>query len=232
MRERIKAIFFDLDHTLWDYEVNSRETLTELFYDHRLSSLLGCSTDDFLRTFGKINEVLWDKYNHKQIERDEIRTQRFEYIFNQFGLENRNLSLTVSENYISQCPEKANLLPFARETLDYLKDHYALHILSNGFDDVQAVKLEKSGIRDYFGKVITSETTGHRKPAREIFDYACRSIGLTSDECLMIGDNYRADILGAMDANMTAMFYNPMRIRVERKPHFEIECLSEIPNHL
>ncbi len=232
MRDRIRAIFFDLDHTLWDYEVNSRETLSELFSDHQLSSLLGCSADDFLRTFERVNGQLWDQYNHKQIERDEIRTRRFEHIFRHYDYENPGLSLTISDNYISQCPEKPNLLPFARETLDYLKDHYALHILSNGFDDVQAVKLEKSGIRNYFGEVITSETTGHRKPAKEIFDYSCDCIGLASDECLMIGDNYKADILGAMDANLTAMFYNPMRIKVERKPHFEIECLSEIPNHL
>jgi len=232
MKDQIKAIFFDLDHTLWDYEVNSRETLTDLFCSYSLDTLLGCNTDEFLRTFQKVNFKLWDQYNHQQIDREEIRTQRFARVFREYGSDDKKLALSVSDEYIAQCPAKPNLLPFARETLDYLRENYELHILSNGFDDVQAIKLESSGIRPYFGTVITSETTGHRKPSREIFQYSCRQIGYPSEACLMIGDNYRADILGAMDAELQAMFYNPMRLKVERQPHFEICCLSEIPNHL
>ncbi|MEJ2005974.1 MAG: YjjG family noncanonical pyrimidine nucleotidase [Cyclobacteriaceae bacterium] len=232
MKEKIKAIFFDLDHTLWDYEVNSRETLSELHDRHHLGFLLGCNTDDFLRTFERVNFALWEKYNHREIDRDTIRTSRFHEIFRHYGFENPGLALQISDEYIEDCPAKSNLLPFARESLDYLKTEYELHILSNGFDDTQAVKLEASGIRSFFGEVITSETTGHRKPAREIFDYSCRRIGYSSAECLMIGDNYKADILGAMDAELNAMFFNPMRVKVDRSPHFEIGCLSEITNHL
>ena len=228
----IRAIFFDLDHTLWDYEVNSRDTLSERFREHYLSSLLGCTTDDFLKTFERVNHKLWDQYNHHLIDRDTIRKRRFSTIFSEYGVTNDPLSLEISDQYISRCPTKTHLLPHALETLDYLHKTYPLHILSNGFDDVQAIKLESAGIRSYFGEVITSETSGHRKPSREIFHFACERIGMQQGNCLMIGDNFHADILGAMDAELRAMYFNPLGVRQTRRPHWEIRCLSEIRNLL
>ncbi|MCA6074068.1 YjjG family noncanonical pyrimidine nucleotidase [Fulvivirga sedimenti] len=229
---QIRAIFFDLDHTLWDYEQNSEETLTELFHEHELKALLRCSSQDFLECFQRVNARLWDQYNHHQINRDTIRERRFSEIFKTFDVEHETLALELSDLYINRCPTKSNLLPFAREALDYLSANYPLHILSNGFDDVQAVKLASSNIRGYFGEVITSETTGHRKPSAEIFRYACARIGMPENDCLMVGDNYHADILGAMGADLSAMYYNPLGIRQTQQPHFDIKCLSEIPKHL
>ncbi len=229
---QIRAIFFDLDHTLWDYDQSSNETLTELFQEHSLRSLLQCTAADFIECFQEVNARLWDQYNHHIINRDAIRARRFSEIFHAFNVENEPLALLLSDQYIQECPTKPNLLPYAREALDYLAKAYPLHILSNGFDDVQSVKLTSSNIRGYFGEVITSETTGHRKPSAEIFRYACERIDMPEADCLMIGDNFKADILGAMSVNMSAMYYNPLGVRQKEQPHFEIKCLSEIRKHL
>ncbi len=226
------AIFFDLDHTLWDYETNSRYTLLELHDEYKLQERYGISSRDFLSSFNEVNHGLWDRYNKREIDREEIRSQRFRQILLRYYVENNELSNVLSDDYITRCPTKTYLFPYALEILDYLRNKYPLFILTNGFDDVQEVKLHRSELKPYFQGVITSETTGHRKPSPEIFLHAVKEAGVTPARCLMIGDNLMADIRGAMDAGLHAAYFNPARNRHSLSPHYEISCLSEVRNIL
>lgn len=226
------AIFFDLDHTLWDYETNSRLTLCELHEEFELMPAMGIPQNDFLHTFNKVNHALWDRYNRGEINRDHIREERFAQILRSWYVENDQLADTLSREYIHRCPQKTSLFPHAVEMLTYLSEKYRLFILTNGFDDVQEVKLTQAAIRPFFQQVITSETTGHRKPSREIFSHALSCAASTGDRCLMIGDNLQADIAGALNAGLHAAYFNPNGQRHALKPHYEISCLSEVRNIL
>lgn len=229
---KISTLFFDLDHTLWDYEVNSRETLSDLFSAHALSALLGCDLGEFLDAFRVTNNKLWSQYNGHKIDRATIRTRRFADIFSLFGVENQSLSLAISDEYIRVCPTKSHLFPHAIETLDYLYNRYPMHIITNGFDDVQETKMNASDLSRYFNVVITSETAGLRKPSPEIFTLACDRAGAAHKYSLMIGDNLQADIEGAMAADLQAAYFNPHHIPHDATPHFEISSLKQLQDLL
>ncbi len=226
--KKYKAVFFDLDHTLWDYEKNSAETLTELFYEYHIDKRPKVDLNSFLITFDKVNEKLWSNYNKGHIDRDAIRDQRFKRIFREFGIRHDPMAITISDEYIKRCPTKTHLMPFTISTLDYLKTRYELHILSNGFNDVQGVKLDTSGLKNYFKHIITSESSGHRKPSKEIFDFSLSLANVSATEAIMIGDNLNADILGAQKANIDHVFFNPSKQVHKQSVTHEIDCLSQL----
>ncbi|HMQ01181.1 MAG TPA: HAD hydrolase-like protein, partial [Cyclobacteriaceae bacterium] len=144
------TILFDLDHTLWDYESNSRTTLLELYHHYGLYTLGVDSPEDFISTFEKINRELWDQYDHGEIDRTYIKEKRFAFIFDMFSVRNNALALKISQEYIEACPRKGKLLPHAMATLEYLSSKYQLGLITNGFEDVQSTKLECAGIRNFF----------------------------------------------------------------------------------
>lgn len=222
-----KCIFFDLDHTLWDYECNAREMLMELHVAHRLADR-SITFDDFHRQFSKVNFELWQLYDNGLITNDVIRTQRFKKVLAHFNVEDELLNSALSHEYLYGCPKKSNLVPYAKEVLDYLSAHYALTVVTNGFEEIQSVKLLAGNITHYFDHVITSQKAGHKKPAREIFEYALSVNKLRCDEVVMIGDNLITDIGGATNASIDTIFYNPAAITHSQKVSHEIRCLSEL----
>lgn len=227
-RERdYKCIFFDLDHTLWDYECNAREMLLELHATHELVAQ-GISFDDFHRHFRSINLELWDLYDRGLIDNEVIRTQRFKKVLGKFDLVDEELSATLSHEYLYGCPKKCNLIPHAKDVLDYLSQNYRLTLVTNGFEEIQHVKLSSGNITHYFDHVITSQKAGHKKPAREIFDYALSVNNLACDEVIMIGDNLVTDIGGARNACIDTVFYNPAALEHTTEVSYEIKCLSEL----
>jgi putative hydrolase of the HAD superfamily len=230
--KQYEALFFDLDHTLWDYETNSRDTLHELHKDFNLREKYGISLQQFFAKFEEVNHKLWSRYNNREINRDHIRSDRFRDILTSFYIEDEALSAELSRLYIDRCPAKTSLFPFAMDCLTYLQERYPLYILTNGFDDVQAIKLKNASIHTFFREVITSETTGHRKPSKEIFEHAVARAGVHAERCLMVGDNLQADIAGALNAGLHAAFFNPLGHKHTLRPHFEISCLSEVRNIL
>lgn len=231
LKSSYKILFFDLDHTLWDYDTNSREALEELFNMH-VAPRYEARLNKFLRTFHTVNSSLWDRYNKGEVDREEIRNSRFRDILGHLEIDDQALSTTLSQEYITLCPTKPNVFPYTHEVLNHLKQHYQLAILTNGFKDVQEIKLEKSGLNSYFNWLITSDCSGYRKPASGIFTYALGQVDATADECLMIGDNLRADIDGATEAKMDSIYFNPKKVNHNRKIPFEINCLSELLNLL
>ena len=222
-----KCIFFDLDHTLWDYEGNAREMLFEL---HAYYNLLdkGIPFEDFHQHFRVINLQLWDLYDRGLIDNEVIRTQRFRKVLEKFNFVDDKLSANLSHEYLYGCPKKCNLIPYAKEVLEYLSRSYSLTVVTNGFEEIQHVKLLSGNITQYFNHVITSQKAGYKKPARQIFDYALAVNNLACNEVVMIGDNLITDIGGAQNACIDTIFYNPGAVSHSSQVHHEIKCLSEL----
>ncbi|HRG79706.1 MAG TPA: YjjG family noncanonical pyrimidine nucleotidase [Cyclobacteriaceae bacterium] len=227
-----RSILFDLDHTLWDYETNSTETLHELYHDHKLVEVGIPSIDDFLKTFVSVNTHLWTLYDTGQIHRDVIRYERFHKIMLEMGIDNYELSLKLSNEYVDKSPKKGTLMPNAIEILDYLHPRYPMTIVTNGFDEIQSTKLASSGITSYFKSVVTSARAGHKKPAKEIFEFALAESGYKAHETLMIGDNLLTDIGGARNASLDTVFYNPYKVSHQEQTHYEIHDLKELKDIL
>jgi putative hydrolase of the HAD superfamily len=223
-----KDIFFDLDHTLLDFDRSAREILAELYTRHRLD-LLGIATLDlFIRHYQYRNDQMWLQYSFGAIDKETLRKERFTRTFADMGLDPACVPAGMSEEYVQMGPEKTYLMPFALETLDYLVNHYTLHIITNGFDDVQHVKLRNSGLASYFRSVVTSETAGCRKPDKKIFYHSLEKAGAFLDKSIMIGDTLEADILGAKGVGMDQVYFNPKKKKHSEKITYEINCISEL----
>jgi YjjG family noncanonical pyrimidine nucleotidase len=228
MPKSYKCIFFDLDHTLWDYESNSEESLRELYQQYQLDTLGAVPFAIFYQNFVKINNHIWDQYDRGEIGREVIRNDRFNRVFLQSGIDNYELSLTFSADYIRESPQKSKLVPHAKEVLDYLKPRYPLYIITNGFEEIQGTKLQASGITHYFESVVTSARAGHKKPAKEIFEFALNENGFRAEETIMIGDNLLTDIAGARNAAIDHVFFNPNKLEHSTTVDFEIHSLKEL----
>ncbi len=223
-----RHLFFDLDHTLWDFERCSGETLEELFQEHQLHTLGMECVADFVVTFRNVNRQLWHQYGAGQITQQQLRESRFILVLNQLGVVQTDITAKLTEQYLLRCSSKSYLLPYAREVLDYLKEKYILHIITNGFDEVQSIKMASSGITGYFRHIVTSQKAGCHKPNRLIFDYARQLARALPEHCLMIGDSLEADIAGARNAGIDHVFYNYERLSHNETPTYEIQCLSEL----
>lgn len=223
-------IFFDLDHTLWDFERNSNETLTELhenFLDEQI-----IPKEQLLVVFHEVNAQLWHLHDTEQITAQELRERRFKMVFETLGLRNHKLALTFSEIYLEKTPRKPHLLPQAKEMLDYLSQKYKLHIITNGFPEIQRIKMESAGILSYFQEIVTSAEAGCKKPQKGIFEYLLQKVQCPKENCLMIGDNLLTDIEGALQIGLDCIFYNPKNLQHDKKPSYEIRCLGELKEFL
>ena len=213
-----RHLFFDLDHTLWDFDRNSAECIAELFDTFRLADLGIASSAEFSRHFIAINRQLWADYDKNRIEHSYIRKHRFPMVFRALGVDESAIQADLNEEYLKLLPRKAHLLDSAKELLDYLNGRYTMHIITNGFSD----------IAHYFTHVITSENANAKKPEPLVFQYAMNISGATTAESLMIGDNYEADILGAKGVGLDTVFYNPQSHVVNDPPTYDIRHWKEL----
>jgi len=221
-------LFFDLDKTLWDFELNSEETLKELFAHFKLGKLFDFNSDVFIDVYKKHNEQLWVQYSSNTINKASLRTERFKLTLAEFGIVDLALSEQLGNEYVFRSPLKTKLVPGTLNVLEYLKDKYTLHIITNGFEEVQHAKLNNCGIRNYFSEIITSERAGCNKPHKGIFEYSLTISGAKSYNSIMIGDNLDFDILGAVSAGIDQIYFNPESIEHPHQPTFEIKELEEI----
>lgn len=225
--KRYKCIFFDLDHTLWDYETNSSDTLREMFYLFNLQAR-DLALPLFKQCFREVNEYLWNLYDNGKIDSLEIRQSRFVLILNKLGLTDHKLAHDLSAYYLNECPKKTALMPGALVMLQHLVQDYRLTIVTNGFDEVQRTKIIGSGLLPFFDHIITSERAGHKKPAPEIFRFAIEVNGITSRDALMIGDNPLTDIAGANRAAIDSVWFNPEKQNKTCDSSYEINHLTEL----
>ncbi len=225
-------IFFDLDRTLWDFETNSHETLSELAHKYKLSEKGVASIDEFIAEYIGINERMWDEYRKGLIDKTALRYNRFYETLNNYKITDRNLSENIANDYLSVSPLKTNLFPHTIEVLQYLHQKYTLHIITNGFEEVQHIKIKNCGIEHYFDEIITSERAGFKKPDVRIFQYSLNVAKAHPANSLVIGDNLEADIVGARSAGLHQVYFNPCGEKHEEDITYEIKSLRELLNFL
>ena len=203
LTDTIEHIFFDLDHTLWDFETNSDKTFEQIFKKHAVQ----VDTAEFKTVYRPINVDYWKLFREEKVTKSELRYGRLKDTFDALGIETDDALIhLLSEEYINYLPFHTALFKGAEEVLDYLQKRYRMHIITNGFEEVQHKKMSHSGLLPFFETIITSEAAGVKKPHPGIFEYALEKTGATPQNSIMIGDNLEADILGARDVGMHTIF--------------------------
>lgn len=209
MEARYRHLFFDLDHTLWDFEANSRQTLEELYSELQLAARGIDDFDRFHKSYLAHNDRLWERYRNGYIKVDELRWKRMWLSLLDFKVADEPLARDMGIRFLDRLPTRQLLFPYTREVLLYLQGKgYTLHLITNGFEKTQHSKLEHAGLKGFFGEVITSEGSQSLKPHKEIFDYALARTGARLEESIMIGDSLEVDILGALNAGMDQVHVN------------------------
>mgnify|MGYP000181580391 CR=1 FL=1 len=225
MPRHYQHLFFDLDRTLWDFDKSSIEAFEEIFEKHQLATKGIDSPEEFHNKFSVRNRKLWDLYREGILEKNILRWKRFYLTLLDYGIDDKALSEKMGTDYVEISPRKINLFPHVFETLEYLAPKYHLHLITNGFQEVQQVKIKMSGMDKYFEKLITSEEAGVKKPDPRIFYYAFDKTGALADESLMIGDDYPVDIEGARQVGMDQVFFDPDGISNENNCTFKVDDL-------
>lgn len=226
---KYKHLFFDLDHTLWDFDANAKDALTDLYKQFDLDNRVAAPFEDFYRKYLYHNEILWDKYHNGQITADELKWKRMWRTLLDFKIGDEPLAKELSAGFLELLPAKKNVFPYTFEILEYLlAKSYELHLITNGFEKTQWSKLNNSGLAKYFTHVITSEASNSLKPKKEIFEFAVNKAGTSFKESIMIGDNLDADIQGAMNAGMDTIFVNHINASTNLQPTYIIYHLKEL----
>jgi putative hydrolase of the HAD superfamily len=225
-------LFFDLDHTLWDFEKNAEETLRTLFDHHNLARHGSFTVEQFIEHYSDVNHALWRLYQANKITQQQLRDVRFVRTLTRLGVAEADVPADISRQFTDILPRKSAVFPFTHEVLDYLKPKYQMHLITNGFEDIQYIKLASSGLTDYFGEVITSEASGYLKPDARMFAHALQLTGAAAKTSLMIGDNLECDVLGAGNAGIDQVYFNVDKRRHFAETTYEISCLSELKSIL
>lgn len=200
-------LLIDLDDTIWDFHQNSKICLEEIYHDYKFDEFYP-TFKDYFDVYLPSNENLWRLYGDGKISRDNLIVERFLAPIREFGIDDPKYAISVSDDYLRRTTEQTALVDGAMELLNYLKPKYKMHILSNGFTEVQYKKINNSGLGGYFDKIILSEDAGVNKPHPEIFDYALKQTNASAEETIIIGDNWKADIEGARNSNIDQIWLN------------------------
>lgn len=224
----ITDVFFDLDHTLWDFEKNSALAFETVFKMQKMS----VNMNDFLQFYVPINLKYWERYRKDEISQKELRLGRLKETFDllEFPIEDQSI-LILSEQYIHYLPKYNHLFEGTIEILEYLNLKYNLHIITNGFSEIQENKLNNSNITHYFKTVTNSEMVGVKKPNALIFEYALGLAKAKKESSIMIGDCLEADVQGALDAGLDAIFFNGNN-KIVANNIKQVNHLLELKNHL
>jgi putative hydrolase of the HAD superfamily len=223
-----KHLFFDLDHTLWDFDSNAKATLQEL-YTNELAQKTGNDFGPFFERYLFHNAHLWKRYEAGFIGVEELKWKRMWRTLLDFKLADEVLSKDLSIRFLDILPTKKEVFPHTFEILAYLKNkNYTLHLITNGFEHTQKMKLKNSGLDIYFDELITSEASNSLKPKKQIFDYAIMKTSALLNQSLMLGDNQAADIQGAINAGMDNVFVNHINEPLKLQPTFMITHFKEL----
>ena len=227
-RTKYKSLFFDLDDTLWDTARNNKECLEEIYTAYRFGSYYS-SFEEFYSIFMPHNLMLWDKYRNHEIDRRTLILERLLYMLRPMGIEDEAFTLKLNNDFLQRTAVKTRLIAGAADLMEYLFPKYRLFILSNGFREIQSLKMQNAGLAPYFERIILSEDVSVQKPNRGIFDYALKTANSRRSESLMIGDSWEADIAGAQNAGIDQLWLNPDGKQAKgRPPTFTVHSLPEI----
>ncbi|HVZ26008.1 MAG TPA: YjjG family noncanonical pyrimidine nucleotidase [Sediminibacterium sp.] len=224
-----KTLFFDLDHTLWDFESNASESLQALFEQYQLADKGIPSFGDFFERYSHHNTRLWERYTRGFIKQDELRWKRMWLSLLDFKIADEALARQMSVAFLELLPTRKKLFPYTHEILQYLQQKgYQMHLVTNGFEKVQYRKIKLSGLDGYFRELITSEASNSLKPHKAIFEYALQKAGADPATTIMIGDNLEADIQGGINAGLDTIFVNHLGIKPHVRATYEICHLKEL----
>lgn len=223
-----RHLFFDLDRTLWDFDAAAEVAFEKIYDTYQLRELGIPSAHDFHEVYHPLNEKLWELYRADLITKAELNRTRFLKPLEHYGIHDTQLADHLSEDYVYWSPRIVKLVPGTMELLAYLKPKYHLHLITNGFQEVQHTKLGGSGMEPYFETLTVSEEVGVKKPNPEIFLYALKKAQATAEESMMIGDEMAVDIDGARNAGIDQIFFNPSKKPVQGECTFEVNNLLEI----
>ena len=226
---KYKHIYFDLDRTLWDFESNSQDTFRDILGKYELWPKVG-EFDNFMSVYRSYNDRLWRQYRENQIEKKVLSWKRFYLTLLEFGIDDIPLAKQIGQDYLTISKTKKKLFPFTHEILSYLREKYSLHLITNGFEEVQFSKLDNCDLRKYFTEIITSEKVGVQKPRPEIFEFALNSANALVEESLMIGDDMEVDIKGARNLGIDQVHFNFIKREIEKsaKATYEITSLMDL----
>jgi len=226
---KYRHLFFDLDHTLWDFEANARATLEELYRSLNLEQRGVNDFDLFHKNYLVHNEKLWERYRKGFIKQEELRTKRMSLALLDFKIADDVLTNEMGILFLELLPTRTILFPFAKEILRYLSNkQYELHLITNGFEKTQHSKLKHSGLEEFFKEVITSEGSNSLKPNKEIFDYALAKTGAKKEQSIMLGDSIEVDIIGAKEYGIDQVYINHAGIEPSMKPTYTVTSLKEL----
>lgn len=231
---KYRHLFFDLDHTLWDFESNARATLAELYDSLSLKERGVNDFELFYRNYLAHNDKLWERYRNGYVKQEELRVKRMWLSLLDFKIADDKLSREMSVRFLDMLPTRNLLFPYAKEILDYLSGkYYQLHLITNGFEKTQHSKLKHSGLDIYFKEVITSEGSNSLKPQKEIFEFAFQKTGARPEQSIMIGDTIDVDILGAINAGIDQVHVNhltkdPVPVIDKTLPTYTVYSLKEL----
>lgn len=208
MKKCYEDIFFDLDHTLWDFRENSKVTLKEL---HQITPILSdIPFEEFFEVYYHHNNKLWARYRNGFINSADLRWKRFWHTLLDFNIRDIELSQNIGQTYLALLPVQTKLCDGASEILDWLRSEgYRIHIITNGFQEIQSLKITNSQIDSYFESITTSECAQSTKPHPEIFESALQKAKAQKNTSMYVGDSLIADVQGALNFGMDAVFYNP-----------------------
>jgi putative hydrolase of the HAD superfamily len=224
LKNEITHIFFDLDHTLWDFDKNSILAFDKIFQkDYPTINI-----NEFMGHYVPINQACWKLFQVDAISHEELRYRRLKDSFDAISHEISDAQIDqISEEYIHFLPDFNHLFEDAIAVLDYLKERYELHIITNGFAEVQFRKIANSNLEPYFKTITNSEMAGAKKPNPIIFQHALEKAKAQKNESIMIGDSMEADVVGALDFGMKAIFFNPNQMEAEESI-LQITTLAEL----
>lgn len=222
-----RHIFFDLDHTLWDFETNSKVTLLTIF-KQQFPDATEEAVQHFYLCYFKHNKHLWDLYHQHLIEKEELRTRRFRDTFDELGISED--PEFWSAEYLQEMPHQNRLFPGVERTLEYLSAKYTLSLITNGFKEVQRRKVMLSGLSPYFQDIFISEEIGFQKPHPQIFTHALDKSGIKAFEAVMVGDHFDADVKGAQQSGIKAFWFNPDALPTPNPnvPHTAIRQIEDL----
>jgi len=223
-----KHVFFDLDRTLWDFDAAAEVAFERIYDKYNLKSLGIPSAHEFHEVYHPLNEQLWVLYRENRITKDDLNRSRFLKPLEHYGIHDVELADHLSVDYMFYSPRIVSLVPGAMELLEYLKPKYHLHLITNGFQEVQDTKLSLSGMKPFFETLTVSEEVGVKKPDPEFFFYALRKANAKSEESIVIGDEMAVDIDGARAAGIDQVFFNAKGDMVEGERTYEVRSLLEI----
>mgnify|MGYP002406750486 CR=1 FL=1 len=227
-----KNLFIDLDDTLWDIHRNGKECLEEIYRDYGYGKFYP-TFEAYYNIYMPGNHHLWDLYRQGEITKETLIVERFLTPVRAFGIDDPEYAKRLSADFLERTTRKTRLIDGTLDLLDYLKSRYRMHILSNGFREVQFKKIENSGLKPYFDKVILSEDAEINKPHPDIFTYALKNTNSRRDQTVMIGDSWDADIVGAYQSRIAQIWFNPGSLApVGFEPTYTVQTLAEIKDIL